>query len=33
LDKLKLVRSEGSVNNLKDRRTDLYSLAWKNKTL
>ena len=29
LDKLKLVRSEGSVNNLKDRRTDLYSLDWK----
>ncbi|SIS73305.1 Predicted amidohydrolase [Neptunomonas antarctica] len=29
LDKLKSVRSEGSVNNLKDRRTDLYSLDWK----
>ncbi|MCZ2721438.1 carbon-nitrogen hydrolase family protein [Marinomonas sp. 15G1-11] len=26
LDKLKLTRSEGSVNNLKDRRHDLYSL-------
>jgi predicted amidohydrolase/GNAT superfamily N-acetyltransferase len=29
LDKLKLVRSEGSVNNLKDRRTDLFSIRWK----
>ncbi|MGI1678913.1 MAG: bifunctional GNAT family N-acetyltransferase/carbon-nitrogen hydrolase family protein [Cellvibrionaceae bacterium] len=29
LDKLKLVRSEGSVNNLKDRRSDLYSIDWK----
>ncbi len=29
LDKLKLVRSEGSVNNLKDRRKDLYSIEWK----
>jgi len=29
LDKLKLTRSEGSVNNLKDRRTDLYSVNWK----
>lgn len=28
LDKLKLTRSEGSVNNLKDRRTDLYALHW-----
>lgn len=31
LDKLKQVRSEGSVNNLKDRRLDLYSIVWKNK--
>jgi predicted amidohydrolase len=29
LDKLKLVRSEGSVNNLKDRRQDLYSISWR----
>jgi predicted amidohydrolase/GNAT superfamily N-acetyltransferase len=29
LDKLKLTRSEGSVNNLKDRRRDLYDLRWK----
>ncbi|SFG28799.1 carbon-nitrogen hydrolase family protein [Neptunomonas qingdaonensis] len=29
LDKLISVRSEGSVNNLKDRRMDLYSLDWK----
>lgn len=28
LDKLKLTRSEGSVNNLKDRRTDLYHVSW-----
>lgn len=28
LDKLKLTRSEGSVNNLKDRRTDLYRISW-----
>lgn len=28
LDKLKQTRSEGSVNNLKDRRTDLYSINW-----
>lgn len=28
LDKLKLTRSEGSVNNLKDRRTDLYRVSW-----
>jgi len=31
LDKLKLTRSEGSVNNLKDRRTDLYSVNWHKK--
>lgn len=29
LDKLKSVRSEGSVNNLKDRRLDLYHVDWK----
>ncbi|WP_139101471.1 bifunctional GNAT family N-acetyltransferase/carbon-nitrogen hydrolase family protein [Marinomonas spartinae] len=29
LDKLKQTRSEGSVNNLKDRRLDLYSIQWK----
>jgi predicted amidohydrolase/GNAT superfamily N-acetyltransferase len=29
LDKLKFTRSEGSVNNLKDRRNDLYSVSWK----
>jgi predicted amidohydrolase/GNAT superfamily N-acetyltransferase len=29
--RLKLVRNEGSVTNLKDRRTDLYSLKWKNR--
>lgn len=28
LDKLKLTRSEGSVNNLKDRRADLYRVSW-----
>ncbi len=28
LDKLKLTRSEGSVNNLKDRRKDLYSIIY-----
>lgn len=32
LDKLKLTRSEGSVNNLKDRRTELYTLNWNGKT-
>ncbi|SBT16411.1 (R)-stereoselective amidase [Marinomonas gallaica] len=32
LDKLKLVRSEGSVNNLKDRRLDLYNIEWKTNT-
>ncbi|MDC9612224.1 hypothetical protein PSH99_24990, partial [Pseudoalteromonas sp. GABNS16H] len=26
LEKLKLVRNEGSVTNLKDRRTDIYEL-------
>ncbi|HEC59764.1 hypothetical protein LCGC14_1220790 [marine sediment metagenome] len=31
LDKLKLTRSEGSVNNLKDRREDLFTLEWKGK--
>jgi len=30
LDKLTFTRSEGSVNNLKDRRTDLYEVVWKN---
>jgi predicted amidohydrolase len=30
LDKLKLVRSEGAVTNLKDRRADLYELFIKN---
>lgn len=30
--RLKLVRSEGSVTNLKDRRTDLFSLKWRKKT-
>ncbi|TVP87927.1 MAG: hydrolase, partial [Pseudomonadaceae bacterium] len=29
--RLKLVRSEGSVTNLKDRRTDLFSLKWRKK--
>jgi predicted amidohydrolase/GNAT superfamily N-acetyltransferase len=29
LDKLTFTRSEGSVNNLKDRRLDLYSVSWK----
>lgn len=29
LDKLKLIRSEGSVNNLIDRRLDLYQVGWK----
>lgn len=28
LDKLKLTRSEGSVNNLKDRRQELYKVTW-----
>lgn len=31
LDRLKVVRSEGSVNNLKDRRTDLYDVSLKPK--
>jgi len=31
LDKLKVIRAEGSVTNLKDRRRDLYHLAWKDK--
>jgi len=26
LEKLKLVRNEGSVTNLKDRRTDIYEI-------
>ncbi|MTI62682.1 bifunctional GNAT family N-acetyltransferase/carbon-nitrogen hydrolase family protein [Methylophaga sp.] len=30
LDKLKLTRSEGSVNNLKDRRLELYRVSWLN---
>lgn len=30
LDKLKLTRSEGSVNNLKDRRLELYKVSWLN---
>lgn len=29
--RLKLVRNEGSVTNLKDRRTDLFSLKWRKK--
>ncbi|WP_207061880.1 bifunctional GNAT family N-acetyltransferase/carbon-nitrogen hydrolase family protein [Motiliproteus sp. SC1-56] len=29
LDRLKVVRNEGSVTNLKDRRRDLYSLRWR----
>ncbi|NVJ50759.1 MAG: hydrolase, partial [Gammaproteobacteria bacterium] len=29
LDKLKLLNTEGSVNNLKDRRLDLYNLNFK----
>lgn len=29
LEKLKVTRSEGSVNNLKDRRRDLYDVLWK----
>jgi len=28
LDKLTLTRSEGSVNNLKDRRSDLFNVSW-----
>ncbi len=32
LDRLKIVRSEGSVNNLKDRRTDLYDVSLKKKS-
>lgn len=31
LDKLLHVRNEGSVNNLKDRRDDLFTLKWKKK--
>jgi predicted amidohydrolase len=31
LEKLKLVRNEGAVNNLKDRRADLYELFIKPK--
>ncbi len=34
LDKLKVLRNEGSVTNDFDRRRDLYELTWKgNKTL
>ncbi len=29
LEKLKLLHSEGSVTNIRDRRKDLYSLVWK----
>ena len=29
LDKLKVIRAEGSVTNLKDRRPDLYELKWR----
>lgn len=32
LDKLKHVRNEGSVHNLKDRREDLFTLKWKKKS-
>lgn len=32
LDKLKLIRNEGSVTNLKHRRKDLYRLDWQSKT-
>jgi hypothetical protein len=28
LEKLKLLHQEGSVTNLRDRRTDLYRLEW-----
>ncbi|MDX1589003.1 MAG: bifunctional GNAT family N-acetyltransferase/carbon-nitrogen hydrolase family protein [Oleiphilaceae bacterium] len=31
LDKLKLIRAEGSVTNLKDRRTDLFELKWRDR--
>ena len=31
LEKLKLLHSEGSVTNIRDRRKDLYSLVWKGK--
>ena len=31
LDKLKQVRAEGSVRNLKDRRSDLFSVSWTGK--
>jgi predicted amidohydrolase len=29
LDKLRVIRAEGSVTNLKDRRPDLYDLKWR----
>lgn len=32
LDKLKLIRNEGSVTNGKDRRLDLYQLQWRQET-
>jgi predicted amidohydrolase len=31
LDKLKVVRAEGSVTNLRDRRHDLYQVSMRNK--
>lgn len=33
LDRLKLIRNEGSVTNFKDRRLDLFDLKWKGKRI
>jgi hypothetical protein len=29
LDQIRVIRNEGSVTNLKDRRRDLYTLKWR----
>jgi hypothetical protein len=29
LDQIRVIRNEGSVTNLKDRRRDLYNLKWR----
>jgi predicted transcriptional regulator len=33
LDRLKLIRNEGTVTNMKDRRRDLYKITFKGKKL
>ena len=32
LDQIRVIRNEGSVTNLKDRRKDLYCLKWRHET-